>query len=52
MDNSPLVNSESGQLQRNLVEGLDYAVVPSDLYAKLKGIYGGGPDIERKVGRV
>ena len=48
MDNSPLL-SEAGQLQRHMLEDLDYALVPNELYQAFEEEYGGGPSIVRNV---
>mmetsp|Transcript_22307 Transcript_22307/g.32479 ORF Transcript_22307/g.32479 Transcript_22307/m.32479 type:complete len:1180 (+) Transcript_22307:45-3584(+) len=49
IDNTDIVGDNEGELKRNLFEGVDYVLLPSEAYQELEGIYGGGPSIVRKV---
>ncbi|CAN6311507.1 unnamed protein product [Urochloa humidicola] len=55
IDNSKLVStetisgSEEPELQRTLIEGQDYTLVPQQVWRRLSEWYKGGPEISRKV---
>lgn len=49
IDNSDLEGEHKGELKMNLVEHLDYELIPEDMWLRLVEWYGGGPAIPRKV---
>ncbi|KAG7552658.1 Peptidase C19 ubiquitin carboxyl-terminal hydrolase [Arabidopsis thaliana x Arabidopsis arenosa] len=53
IDNHDIIESESDdndpQLRRLLVEGVDYVLVPQEVWKRLVEWYSGGPPIERKL---
>jgi len=49
IDNSDLEGEHKGELKMNLVEHLDYELIPEEMWLKLVEWYGGGPAILRKV---
>eukprot|EP00429_Kryptoperidinium_foliaceum_P036408 CAMPEP_0176166284 /NCGR_PEP_ID=MMETSP0120_2-20121206/85042_1 /TAXON_ID=160619 /ORGANISM="Kryptoperidinium foliaceum, Strain CCMP 1326" /LENGTH=828 /DNA_ID=CAMNT_0017503817 /DNA_START=67 /DNA_END=2549 /DNA_ORIENTATION=+ len=49
IDNSDLEGEHKGELKMNLVEHLDYELIPEEMWWKLVEWYGGGPAIMRKV---
>lgn len=49
MNNSALLEEGTGKLKRNMLEDLDYSLVPAELYTVFVDIYGGGPAIVRNV---
>lgn len=49
IDNSDLEGEHKGELKMNLVEHLDYELIPEEMWLKLVEWYGGGPVILRKV---
>ncbi|CAK0869140.1 unnamed protein product [Prorocentrum cordatum] len=49
IDNSDLEGEHKGELKMNLVEHLDYELIPEEMWLKLVEWYGGGPAIMRKV---
>eukprot|EP01112_Ceratiomyxa_fruticulosa_P013018 TRINITY_DN3637_c0_g1_i8.p1 TRINITY_DN3637_c0_g1~~TRINITY_DN3637_c0_g1_i8.p1 ORF type:complete len:254 (+),score=66.70 TRINITY_DN3637_c0_g1_i8:156-917(+) len=48
IDNEELVDSELN-LRKNMVESIDFILLPSEIWMKLSGWYGGGPPLPRKV---
>lgn len=49
IDNSDLEGEHKGELKMNLVEHLDYELIPEEMWQRLVEWYGGGPAIPRKV---
>lgn len=49
VDNSDLEGEHKGILKMNLVEHLDYELIPEEMWQHLVEWYGGGPAIPRKV---
>jgi len=49
IDNTDLEGEHKGELKMNLVEHLDYELIPEEMWHKLMEWYGGGPAILRKV---
>lgn len=49
IDNSDLEGEHKGELKMNLVEHLDYELIPEEMWLRLVEWYGGGPAIPRKV---
>ena len=49
MKNTSLLEGGTNKLKRNLLEDLDYYLVPSELYKTFEELYGGGPDVVRNV---
>jgi hypothetical protein len=49
IDNSDLEGEHKGELKMNLVEHLDYELIPEEMWLRLVEWYGGGPAIMRKV---
>mmetsp|Transcript_48065 Transcript_48065/g.112321 ORF Transcript_48065/g.112321 Transcript_48065/m.112321 type:complete len:2082 (-) Transcript_48065:260-6505(-) len=49
IDNSDLEGEHKGELKMNLVEHLDFELIPEEMWHRLVEWYGGGPAIPRKV---
>ncbi|KYQ93108.1 peptidase C19 family protein [Tieghemostelium lacteum] len=49
IDNSVLLQADGETMRAGLIESNHYILVPEIIYKKLKAVYGGGPDIYRKV---
>eukprot|EP00930_Biecheleria_cincta_P011970 TRINITY_DN11519_c0_g1_i2.p1 TRINITY_DN11519_c0_g1~~TRINITY_DN11519_c0_g1_i2.p1 ORF type:complete len:2103 (+),score=364.03 TRINITY_DN11519_c0_g1_i2:537-6311(+) len=49
IDNSDLEGEHKGELKMNLVEHLDYELIPEEMWFRLVEWYGGGPALPRKV---
>ncbi|CAJ1373951.1 unnamed protein product [Effrenium voratum] len=49
IDNSDLEGEHKGELKMNLVEHLDFELIPEELWLQLVEWYGGGPALPRKV---
>ena len=49
MQNEDLFQPNTTVLKRNLLEDLDYALVPHEVYKHFADIYEGGPEITRNV---
>ena len=47
IDNESLLNN--GKLKNDLQENIDFVIVTSEVWQKLKEFYGGGPDVTAKV---
>ncbi|KYQ91767.1 N-D-ribosylpurine ribohydrolase [Tieghemostelium lacteum] len=49
IDNSMLLQADGETMKADLMSSKHYILVPEIIYKKLKAVYGGGPDIYRKV---
>jgi len=49
IDNSDLEGEHKGELKMNLVEHLDFELIPEEMWLRLVEWYGGGPALPRKV---
>eukprot|EP00435_Cladocopium_sp_Y103_P050390 s595_g15.t1 len=49
IDNSDLEGEHKGELKMNLVEHLDFDLIPEEMWLRLVEWYGGGPALPRKV---
>lgn len=49
IDNSDLEGEHKGELKMNLVEHLDFELIPEQMWLRLVEWYGGGPALPRKV---